>query len=214
MVTAKRLLSALMPCFLVFSSPAFGLEQTGCKFSTHAARVSDGFSTAAKALEHLASAARARARGDAAQDIEEAGQTGLAVARAAPRVIEIVLDLADRLQPDILTWQARKRLNGTVLESLHPVHDQTFETDTGPIRAYLKAHYRYHQLGTDRYGQLDKVHSHILAQAICLERHFFCCWSWHGISVRNTTVLWQEDSSTSYARMPIVWRASGERVFR
>lgn len=171
------------------SSPALGLEPTGCLFSSDVVRPGVKSETSSRgdvpavaaAMAHLVEAARARARVDHEAERVEAGRAAMAITDpalgATPRRVETILDIAKRLNPDVLSNRAFDHFNETILGRLRPVRGQTTETDVGPIEAYLKAHYQFHVPGADRYADLDDLRARILNpfpdRDICPERRFF-----------------------------------------
>ena len=158
---------------LTLSAPALGLEPTGCRFSKHVATSEGNVAAVAVAMTHLAEAARARTRDDLEQEREEAARAARAISDANPRLVEIILDIAVRLNPEVLSSQAFDHLNGVLIARLEPVRDQIAEMDVDPTSAYLKAFRRFHTPTGNRLDRLDGFRARISRQDICPERRFF-----------------------------------------
>jgi hypothetical protein len=142
--------------YLAYPASAFSLERTGCRFSVNQVDLTETVEATAPAMAYLAAMARSRDNGDVKAGEAAARRAARLIATYPPRTVEVFLGVVDTLSPHVVSDEAHGALTRGLLDHLRPIDGQAFETDTGILRAYLKAHYRFHRFETDRYQGTSK----------------------------------------------------------
>jgi hypothetical protein len=173
-MTIKALIvAAILAGYLVYPASANSLGPTACRFSPDAVNATENLRAKAPAMEYLAAMARARDRDDTGAEVEAARRAAREIATYPSRTVEVFLDVADSLSPRVISREAHLALARGLSDHLHPIDGQAFETDTGVLRAYLKAHHQFQLLGTGRFEQPAAIRERIKTARICRERRFF-----------------------------------------
>lgn len=136
--------------YLAYPISAISLEQTECQFSSNAVDAVENLRTNAPAMEYLTPMARAQDSGDTNAEVDAARRAAREIATYPSRTVEVFLDVADSLSPRVISKEAHLALARGLFDHLHPIDGQAFETDTGVLRAHLKAHHQFQLLGTGR----------------------------------------------------------------
>jgi hypothetical protein len=171
-ITTLFIVAILIGCS-GFYGPLHAQTPTGCQFLADGAGRSDKAGATAPAMQYLAVMARAKDEGDIEGGSRAGRQAAQEIASYPSSTVEIFLDVADGLSPLVISEDAHLALARALLDYLHPIASQTFESQTGILHAYLKAHYQLHLFSDDRFDLLDDVEAKIMAADICRERRFF-----------------------------------------